>query len=575
MKNIISLFIISFFIVPFSLCQFDENKIMQSNVTPTYEELIEFYKHYAAENDDIQLYNMGASDYGLPIYLCVLNADQDSTKTFEKARNNTTLLVNNGIHPGEPCGINACMQYVVDFTNLDEEIREAHPITGIIPIYNVGGMKNRSSYSRANQDGPLEYGFRGNTKNLDLNRDFIKMDSQNMWVFAKIFHALDPDVFIDTHTTNGADYHYVMTYIVPLYDRMPKATRDLLFDNMIPFLERVIKFSYNYTIFPYVSMNDKTLDKGIHAFNPLPRYAMGYADLFNSLSFTTETHMLKPFEERVRSTYAFISEVTEWISDNHRAIEKAREEAFKEQLNKDFFELDFKASETHDSILFKGYEWDYKPSELTADDRLFYDEASPFEKYIPYNFRYEPTNKVNVPKYYILGGQEKDVLERLKANQIEYTTIKKDTTINAKYFRVVDYETVSKPYEGHYLHSKLKVDEETKVIDFKTGDILIPTQQKHKRFLVSTLDPRMEDSYFAWNFFDSYLQQKEYFSPYIFEDIAVELIKDNPKIEREFREKQSNDKEFAANRWQQLYFLYKRSPYYEPSHNIIPVYSVD
>lgn len=47
-----------------------------------------------------------------------------------------------------------------------------------ILCYNVGGMMNRSSSSRANQDGPEEYGFRGNSQNLDLNRDFIKMDSE-------------------------------------------------------------------------------------------------------------------------------------------------------------------------------------------------------------------------------------------------------------------------------------------------------------------------------------------------------------------------------------------------------------
>jgi hypothetical protein len=208
------------------------------------------------------------------------------------------------------------MQVVIEYSKMPQSAKKDFPLTGIIPAYNVGGMKNRGAYSRANQDGPEEYGFRGNAKNLDLNRDFIKMDSKNAWTFAKLYHAIDPEVFIDTHTTNGADYQYVMTYIVPLYDRMPKASRDILFDDLIPYLEENMPKKWKYDLAPYVVSMGKTPDDGISAFNSSPRYAMGYADLFNSLSFTTETHMLKPYKDRVRATYAFLVETIAWTMSN-------------------------------------------------------------------------------------------------------------------------------------------------------------------------------------------------------------------------------------------------------------------
>ena len=80
---------------------------------------------------------MGQSDYGLPIYVCVLNGAQDSLKTFEKARQSTSLMINNGIHPGEPDGINACLIWIEDWIAAGKSTKHL-PVIGIIPSYNVG-----------------------------------------------------------------------------------------------------------------------------------------------------------------------------------------------------------------------------------------------------------------------------------------------------------------------------------------------------------------------------------------------------------------------------------------------------
>lgn len=573
---VVSIFFI--FITAFSYTQFKTADLMTSNTTPTYEEMVEFFQQYAAENDDIALYNMGLSDYGLPIYLCVLNADQDSLKTMKRAKNEASVLINNAIHPGEPCGINAVMQVVIEYSNMPTEAKKDFPLTGIIPAYNIGGMKNRNGYSRANQEGPEEYGFRGNAQNLDLNRDFIKMDSKNAWVFAKIYHAIDPEVFIDTHTTNGADYQYVMTYIVPLYDRMPASTREMLFSDLLPYLEENMPKKWNYDLIPYVVSMGKTPDDGISAFNSSPRYAMGYADLFNSISFTTETHMLKPYTERVRATYAFIVETLAWTMSNKVEVKRAREKAFEEQLKSTSFFHSFEPDTTFkDSIFFKGFGFDYIKSSLTAQDRLKYDRTKPYEKYIPHQFRFKSNKSIKAPDYYIIGGQEEDVIERLSMNNINFSILENDSIIEkAKRLKVNHFSANKSPYEGHFWHKEVSIDEKSEDhVKIKRGDIIVPVNQRNKLFLVSVLEPEMEDSYFRWNFFDSYLMQKEYFSPYIFEDIAVKFLAENPSIEKEYRAKQKSDEEFASNRWEQLYWIYKRSPHFESSTlKVLPIIKV-
>jgi hypothetical protein len=541
-----------------------------SNQTLNYSELIKAYSELAKQHAEIELYAMGESDYGLPIYVCIVNGAQDSIKSFEKARNSTTLFINNAIHPGEPDGVNACLSILNDWINNGKQTRGA-PVLAIIPAYNVGGMMVRSGTSRANQNGPEEYGFRGNAQNLDLNRDFVKMDSKNMFTFAKIYHALEPDIFIDTHVSNGADYQYVVSYIASVKERMAPGLSELMHQKMLPFLKSQFK-TKEIDLIPYVDLKDETPESGIQVFNDLPRYSMGYAAMMNSISFTIETHMLKPFDERVAATKEFIIQTIQWATANSIEIEKERENALKWERDLKGFEFNFQLTEKKDSILFKGFEFSRPISEVTGLPRLKYHQDRPYEKYVPFYKTYVAKSKSHIPDFFILGGQNEEVVKRLKANQFKFEVLTKDTVIQLGSVRIDNYETVKKPYEGHYLHSDVSSNISLSVVKFKKGDILIPAQQRNKRFLVSLMESKSEDSYFNWNFFDSYIQQKEYFSPYVFEDQAVEILKNNLPLKEEFEAKKKRDPEFAKSEWNQLYFIYSRSKYFEPSLNLLPIF---
>lgn len=547
---------------------------LDGNTTPTYHELIEMYQKLAAENAEIELYAMGESDYGLPIYVCILNGAQDSLLTFEKARKSTTLLINNGIHPGEPDGINACLIWIEDWIKNGKKTKNM-PVIGIIPAYNVGGMMNRSASSRANQEGPLEYGFRGNAQNLDLNRDFIKMDSKNMFTFATIFHALDPDVFIDTHVSNGADYQYTLTYISSMKERLSPPIADIVHDQFLPFLTKDLG-KKKTDLIGYVNLEDDVPEKGMSVFNDLPRYSMGYASLFNAMSFTIETHMLKPFKQRTEATLLFLESTISWMGSSAVKIEEAREEAFAYDNSLLQFPFNYQLSDQKDSLLFKGYEHSYPISEVTGLKRLKYHRDQPFEKYIPYYKTYVPADTLGIPTYYVIGGQCKEVIERLTANNVEMEPYGPMKHTTFEQYKMLSFESTNRPYEGHFLHSKMQAElVKPYSIMLKEGDFLIATNQRNRRFILSVLEPEMPDSYFAWNYFDSYVQQKEYFSSYVFEDKAAELLAEDPELKRLFDEKKSNDQEFRENSNSQLYFIYQHSEFYEPSHNLLPVFRIE
>ena len=126
-------------------------------------------------------------------------------------------------------------------TNAKMKKNLENTVLAIIPFYNIGGVHQRGAFSRVNQKGPQEYGFRGNAKNYDLNRDFIKTDSQNMRAFATIFQYWQPDVFVDNHVTNGADYQHVLTYLATQPDKLGGSLGQYLRQSMIPALEKALQ----------------------------------------------------------------------------------------------------------------------------------------------------------------------------------------------------------------------------------------------------------------------------------------------------------------------------------------------
>lgn len=542
------------------------------NTTLTYPELITQYQKWDKEHAEITLYNMGMSDTEFPLYVCLINAGSDSLKAFEKAKSSTTVLINNAIHPGEPDGVNACLIWIQNWIKGGKKTKDL-PVIAIIPAYNVGGMFNRSGTSRANQDGPVEYGFRGNAQNLDLNRDFIKMDSENAKTFARIYHSLNPDVFVDNHVSNGADYQYTLTLISSLKARLAPSISQITYDSFLPHLTTTLK-KKKWDWCPYVDTKGETPDSGLVAFNDLPRYAMGYASLFNTISFTVETHMLKPFPERVQANLAFLEALIEWTNKNAPEIENARKQAVLDSWTRSSWDYNFSPTNDFSWIDFKGYTATHKTSEVTGLERLYYDRNQPYSKKIKFYDTYASAYFVRSPKAYIISAEAREIIDYLKRNGVEMSPVNSDS-MSVSSLRIQSYESGKKPYEGHYLHSKVRCSEVEEKMAFPKGSMIVEANQVNKKFIVSVLEPTMEDSYFAWNFMDSYLQEKEYFSDYVFEDKALEILQANPELKGEFEAKKKNEPDFASDSWAQLFYIYSHSEYFEmKTFNRLPVFKL-
>lgn len=540
------------------------------NQSTTYEECISFYQLLDSNSDKIEMKTMGLTDSGKPLHIVVFSENNNFTFNQNKA----VLLVNNGIHPGEPDGIDATMMLMRDLANAKIKIPK-NTIVVAIPVYNIDGMLNRNSFSRANQNGPEAYGFRGNGRNYDLNRDFIKSDTRNSRSFQEIFHTVNPDVFLDNHVSNGADYQYVFTCIATQHERLGEKLGNFFKNEMYPEMVKDMQ-KKKIDVVPYVNVHSTTPDKGFEQFTDTPRYATGYTTLFNTLGFVPETHMLKPYKDRVKTTYEFMVTAINYTDANWEKIKQLRKDNLESFKAGKQYPLHWTIDSTKVSYMdFKGYEGGYKPSDISGKDRLYYDRSKPFTKKIPFYGNYKPTKFVSIPKYYVIPQGQWEIIELLKLNNIEMTQIIKNETIEVEIYKIENYQTSKNAYEGHYGHYNTTVSKSVEKMEFRTGDYKISTNQSGVKYLLETLEPEAIDSYFNWNFFDAILQQKEGYSAYVFEDVAIQILAENPTLKQEFETKKQTDKAFAENGGDQLYWVYKHSKYFEKEFLRYPVFRIN
>lgn len=541
--------------------------------TGTYSEVIRFYKNLSATYPEISMQEMGLTDSGLPLHMVVFNTDTyfDFSEIKKSKR---ILLINNGIHPGESDGIDATMMLFRDLAQGTIKMPK-HTVLVTIPIYNIGGSLNRNSGTRANQNGPKAYGFRGNARNYDLNRDFIKCDTDNAKSFAQIFHLVQPDVFIDNHVSNGADYQYTLTHLFTQHNKLGGTLGEYLNQEMMPLLEKKLA-DKEWDITPYVNVFNQVPEVGFSQFMDYPRYSTGYTALWNVLGMMVETHMLKPYKQRVEGTYELMISMLEIIEENHEKIALLRKSSFYNFKEGTAYPLDWQIDTTRISTLkFKGFEGKMITSEITGSQRLKYDRDKPFTKDVIYQNYFKPSIQVTVPKAYVVPQGWHDVVELLKLNQVQMKRFEKDTTLTVTSYKIAGFETRKNAYEGHYPHYNTTINASVENITFRKGDYYIATNQPAKRYLLETLEPQAPDSFFNWNFFDAILQQKEGFSPYVFEDTAKVMLDNNDQLRIEFQKKKENDKDFSANWHMQLNWLYQQSIHAEKAYMQYPIYRLD
>lgn len=547
------------------------------NQTTTWAQCIAFYEGLAQRFPQVlQLTQIGSTNSGRPLHAGVVTADGVFDRAQLKAQGRAVYFNNNGIHPGEPEGIDACMALVRDFCLQPERLAAlGRTVFLFIPAYGVDGMHNRNNRSRTDQVGPESFGFRGNARNLDLNRDFIKADSLEAQAFCRFFTAWDPDVMVDTHTSNGADYSYTMTLIHTQSDKLGEVLGPYLRETMLPRIYAGME-QRGWPTCPYVNPVQDSPDKGIEHSLEVPRFSTGYAALHHTVGFMTETHMLKTFAQRYDSMRALVETVLDYTVQHGTAIQILRAQAKAEAARCSQWPVRWRIDYTRPSqVPFKGFKAVYSPSKLGNYTRLSYDRSQPWEQDITFYNRCTPEVVVDTPKAYAISQAWREVIERLQWNGVQLERLAQDQVRRVGVYRIASVQTRATPYEGHMFHDGVTLSTHMEDVQLYAGDYIVPLNQSQARYAVETLEPQAHDSFFRWGFFNSVLEKKEAFSDYVFEDTALEMLQTEPLLAAQFESWKENNPQALSDPQQVLRFIFAHGKrFHEPEWMRYPVFGL-
>lgn len=547
--------------------------------TPDYNETIAYFQKLADNSEFAELETFGISPQDRELKYLIVNSQKNFNASEIKKSNQPVVLINNGIHSGEIEGKDASMLMLREILITGEKKNLIDNLTVlVVPIFSVDAHERRSKYNRINQNGPEEMGWRTTAQNLNLNRDWMKADAPEMQAMLNLVNKWNPDFIIDSHTTDGADYQYTLTYSVEKFDNIYNKTADWLKNKFISYFENGVEKT-GYLVFPYINLKNwrSSLDEGIIDWAASPRFSTGYFALRNRPSLLIETHMLKPYKDRVFSTKAAFETVLKLVNENSDELVNLNKEADEETIKsfaveKKYLPVSFNNTDNYSLINFKGYKYHLEDSEISGGKKLVYSH-DPAEFKIKYYNDVIATDSVKLPTAYIIPQEWSRIIDIIKLHGIKFETFNNDTSLNVTVYKFYNAKFDSNSYEGRQ-HVSFDYNEEKKIVKVSSGDVLIKTAQPNLRVIAGLLEPKSGDSFVQWGFLNGVFERKEYFENYVMENIAEEMLKNDPELKKEFEQKLKDD-DFRNSPEARLNFFYVRSPYYDRKLNLYPIFRLE
>lgn len=545
--------------------------------TPTYAQTMDFIERLDAASDQISVADFGISPQGRALRYLIYDVDGYTEAAQIKAAGRPLLMVQAGIHPGESEGKDAMLILLRDQVLQGKYDHLFNNVSLIfIPIFNVDGHERFSPYGRINQNGPVEMGWRTTAQNLNLNRDFLKAEAPEMQAWLAMYNQFDPDFFIDTHTTDGADYQYVMTYAMETEGNMERGLTEWQTEVFLPFWKKQMQQA-GFPVFPYVSFRRWHDPRSGLVSSPAgPMLSQGYTAQRNRPGLLLETHMLKPYAQRVDATKAAVVFTMELLAREAKSLKKSiavadhftASEAFRATNFPIKFEVD-----RHDSSLvaFDGVEYKVLKSELTGGDWFVYEKDKPTAFLLPIFDKAKVSESVKLPEAYLIPVEWKTVINKLQYHGIQMDTLDRNSEFLVENYHFTDVSWQGRPYEGCHKINRMAFETKTQRKSFPAGTILVPTNQPKARLIAYLLEPEADGSLLEWGFFDVIFEQKEYAESYVMEPLARRMLDSIPGLKQAFLLKKQNDKAFAESSWAQLNWFYKQTPWWDEKYMVYPV----
>ena len=548
--------------------------------TPRYAETVDYCQRLAMASPYAHYTTFGKSPQGRDLPLLIVDKDRLFTPEAVRKTDKAVILIEACIHSGEPDGKDAGFMFLRDMLINQKHIDILDHVTILfIPIFNVDGHEQFSDMNRINQNGPKELGTRLTAQNINLNRDFIKAEAPEMQHWLDLYHQWMPELFIDIHVTDGADFQYVTTYGLDaksnnLEANIRKWTKEVFEKQLVEQMAAA-----NYPVFPYFepfSWNNP--ESGILSSPSEPQYSNGYTSTVNRIGLLVENHIYKPYEQRVKATYELLRICGQIVNADYANLKKSIALSDEIVASSAFrtapLTLKYKVSRT-DSVMVDFKTWGKKTvkSDLSGADWTTFDYNNPITISTGYYSTPEVVQSVQLPDAYIIKPECTHAIEMLDRHHIEYTRLKDSTTMLVETYRFTKATFAQRQYEEHITVTP-EYTTQTERVHYPAGSVLVSMNQLRARLVAHLLEPSAPSSLVYWGYFNTYLQPTTefYINLGYMEVKGREMLAQNPALRKTFEDKKASDPAFAKNPQAILqFFMTELRKNVEPEANLYPV----
>ncbi len=541
----------------------------QFHTTPSYADTLAYLRRLQqAAPDAIHLTTFGTTPEGRPMTAVIASSDGTFDPAAARKAGKPVVLVQAGIHPGEIEGKDAGLMLLRDMavTRKYPHLLD-HVVLVYIPVFSVDGHEHASPYNRINQNGPETMGFRAQSQGLNLNRDYIKADAPEMLAWLKLWQTWLPDFLIDVHTTDGADYQYDLTWYTEDPHKLDPAIsawqQHAIVELAMPAYEKRGHLASVYLEFK----DGRDPRKGIENFGSGPRFSTGYAALQNRPALLIETHMLKPYENRVRAVEDLVELMLAQINEYPAALIAATRKADADTIARSraanaSVPLTFKADPQTTPFELKGFAYTLTHSEISNREWIRYDSSKPVTYRIDNQNGLLSDLSIVQPAAYVIPAQWTTIIDKLDAHGIAYQRIDKPTRIHAEGYQLDHPQWADKPFEGHLMLRKFDLHSVQRDVELPAGSVVVPLNQRTANVAINLLEPQAPDSLLQWGFLNAIFETKEYGEPRVLEKLAREMLAKDPVLKTAFEKKLRDDTAFDADPDARLQFFFDRSPWF-------------
>lgn len=540
----------------------------QLRTTPRYDETIAYLKRLVAASPQLKMVSIGRSDEGRDVWMVIASKERAFTPEALRKNGKPTLLAQGGIHAGEIEGKDAGLMLLRDLTvrGTKRDLLDGANFL-FVPIFNVDGHERFSRFTRINQRGPEEGGWRTNARNLNLNRDYMKADASEMRAMIRTIDAWRPDLYVDLHVTDGADYQYDVTYGWNGSAGFSPSIANWLDRSLRPAVDRGLR-EMGHIPGPLI-FTDDPLASGVVEGQTDPRLSHGYGDARHMASILVENHSLKPYDQRVLGMYVLLEHTLRTITRDAAALRNATQTERTRRAKT--IPLAWRVPEgvVPEQVEVLGIESRKTLSSISGGVRTEW-LGKPVSTRAPIRKATEVTTSVTRPAAYWVPPQWHDVIELLDLHGIQYERTTTPREVDVTMYRCAEPKFATQQFEGH-VRVTADVTSEKHRERFPAGSLRISTDQDLGTLAVLLLEPSSPDSLFQWGFFNSILSPTEYVEGYIMEPMAERMLAEDPKLAEEFRRKVETDAAFRGNPNARLQWLYERTPFYDERARLYPV----